>query len=362
MKIVIVNDPVYEYALGAYRTIGGAERQQWLLARALVTAGWSVTVGVREGLKAEERTTIDGVQFVGIGGDQIFLAWYRFLLSHRPDWWYWRSADHWLGLAVQIAKLCGVRTIFAAAFDADMEPRRALFRRPRWWPLYAWGLAQTDRIFAQHGGQVFNLAPRWRSKAYVVPSLVSKMPVGTPHIHRQGYVAWVGILRKPKRADLLIEIARKTPDTQFVVCGGISNFKSSPEYGQQIVAALHALPNVDFLGLVEPRKAQEVIADAAILLSTADEEGFPNTFLEAWSNGTPVVSLTIDPDEIIQQKQLGIVSRSVECAVADIKALVDSPQWRDEIAVRAQRYVAERHSAEAVTKIFEHAVLNGSTG
>jgi len=361
MKIVIVNDPVYEYALGVHKTIGGAERQQWLLARALATAGWSVTVGVREGLKAKERATVDGVQFVGIGCSQFLWACYRFLLSERPDWWYWRCANHWWGPAVQVAKLSGVRTIFAAAFDTDVEPRRALFRRPRWWPLYAWGLMRSDRIFVQHNGQLSQLVTRWKSKAHVVPSFAGEMPVGLPHSERKGYVAWVGTLRGPKRVDRLIEIARRLPKIQFVVCGGTSTFQSSVENGRQIVSDLRALPNVDYLGQVEIKRTQKIIAEANILLSTADGEGFPNTFLEAWSSGTPVVSLTIDPDGIIQQKGLGTLSRSVGCAVEDIKTLMELPQRRTDIGIRAQQHVEKMHSESVVIKIFERAVLGGRT-
>ena len=35
MKIVFLNDLIYAYAIGAPSAVGGAERQQWLLARAL---------------------------------------------------------------------------------------------------------------------------------------------------------------------------------------------------------------------------------------------------------------------------------------------------------------------------------------
>ena len=54
MKIAFANDTIYGYASGA-SVVGGAERQQWLLARALAATGWSVTVGVHEALEAGER-------------------------------------------------------------------------------------------------------------------------------------------------------------------------------------------------------------------------------------------------------------------------------------------------------------------
>src|SRR5204863_452695 len=106
---------------------------------ALAAVGWSVTVGVREPMSANTRETIDGVEFVGIGTGQIVSSWYRFLRSERPDWWFWGAVSHLLGPAVETAKRSGVRTIFSAQFDTDVQPRRALHWRRRWWPLYAWG-------------------------------------------------------------------------------------------------------------------------------------------------------------------------------------------------------------------------------
>lgn len=356
MKVVFLSDRIYGYARSLSSSCGGAERQQWLLARALVAHGWTVTVGVRDLLDSGTRSSIDGVEFVGIGKGQILLAWYRFLKSERPDWWYWRCAYHLWGAAVEIARLTGVRTIFAAAFDTDVQVRRALVFRPRWWPLYAWGLMRTDRIFLQHGGQLSTLPAKWRAKAYIVPSIIDLSSTAKPHLERQKYVAWVGMLREPKRPDLLIEIARQIPNIRFVICGGPTAHRSPPGYGEQVIRNLQALPNIEYLGQVSHEKAQQVIAEAAILLSTSDGEGFPNTFLQAWSSGTPVVSLTIDPDRIISGNRLGAFSQSIERAVRDIANLMNSTNLRDDIALRAREYLGTTHSTEVVIKQFNDAL------
>lgn len=356
MKVVLVNNIVYDYASGAPSATGGAERYQWLLARALAANGWSVAVGVRGALKAGERKVIDGVEFVGIGQEQIFLALYRFLAAERPDWWYWQCASHLWGPAVAIARLLQVRTIFSAGVDRDVHPHYALFRRPRWWWLYAWGLSQSDRIFVQHGGQLSELAPRQQAKACILPGIVDRTGDMKPHSERSKYVVWVAMLRQVKRPDVLMEIARMAPTVPFVVCGGPTTFMSPPGYGERIVAALRAVSNIDYRGKIAPDRTLRVIADAATLLSTSDEEGFPSTFLEAWSAGTPVVSLKIDPDRILERAGLGVVSGSIANAVADITSLLDSPQRRDEIAARARRYVAENHSEAAVASAFERAL------
>src|SRR5574341_809398 len=356
MKLAFVDNGIYAYASASSRAIGGAERQQFLLARALRKTGWSVTVGIPGVMKPRERRVLDGLEFIGLDEGHVLLAWYRFLSSEQPDWWYWRCAYHLWGAAVEVARLAGVRTIFSTALDRDVDPRRALFWRPQWWPLYAWGLSRTDRIFVQHRGQLTGLPRRWQHKAYIIPSIAGGAGVVKPHCERQKYVAWVAVLREPKRPDLLIQIAREMPNIRFVACGGPSSFASPPGYGEHIVKELRAVPNIDFRGEVPSELAQRIIADSAIFLSTSAEEGFPNSFLQAWASGTPVVSLTIDPDLVIRQKRLGAVSGTIQEAVADIQTLIDSPHRREEISIRARRHIADAHSDRTATLLFQRAI------
>jgi glycosyltransferase involved in cell wall biosynthesis len=360
MKLAFINDHIYKYASGAPSAVGGAERQQWLLARALVAAGWSVAVAVSEELKFGTRTVIDGVNFVGIGRGHghVFSAWHRFFVAEHPDWCYWRGADYMLGPAVELAKIAHVNTIFSVAFDTDVHPCHALSRRSFLWPLYAWGLLRCDRVFVQHDRQLSELPSRLRSKANLVPSIAGVVSAVTPHFKRSDYVAWVGVLRQPKRPDLLVQIARKAPDIHFIVCGAPTMHRSPIGFGERVVKDLERLPNVDFMGQVPPEKAHEIIANAAVLLSTSDGEGFPNTFLQAWASGTPVVSLKIDPNHVIERYRLGAVSGSVESTVAEIRALIGAPARREEIAGRALRYVETAHSDAVVVAEFESAIGN----
>ena len=50
------------------------------------------------------------------------------------------------------------------------------------------------------------------------------------------------------------------------------------------------------------------------------------------------------------------VPGNIERVTADIMALMDSPQWRDAIAARSRRYIAEAHSAAAVVMAFVKAI------
>lgn len=360
MKAAFLNDRIYDYASSDASAVGGNERQQWLLARALASSGWMVCVGIRERLKLRECRTIEGVGFHGIMQGHYLLDWYRFLSSTRPDWLYWRGASHLLGPLVWIAHLFGVQTIFAAAFDTDVHPRSALTAHRRLWPLYSLGLSKAERLFVQHGQQLEELSPRWRAKARVIRSIADTHMSSKPHSYREPHVAWVGMLRQPKRPDLLIEIAQRSPQVKYVVCGGGTTHRSPSGYSQRVIEQFHGLPNIEFRGQVVPEEAERVIAEAAALLCTSDQEGFPNTFLQAWSYGTPVVTLQIDPDSIIKRLELGAVTGTVDATVEQLQRLLASPQKRQDIATRTCEYIAGHHSEEIVVKAFDNATRHAS--
>jgi glycosyltransferase involved in cell wall biosynthesis len=355
MKVAFLNDRIYLYASSNPSFAGGNERQQWLLARALARSGWKVCVGSRNGSQSGECRIIEGVEFHDMKEGQYLLESYRFLSSTRPDWLYWRGASHLLGPMVQIAHSLGVQTIFAAAFDTDVHPRSALTRRQCWWPLYAWGLSMTERLFMQHGRQLEDLPSQWRAKALVVRSIAGKHGNFMPHSCREPYVAWVGMLRQPKRPDLLIEIAKRSPQVRYVVCGGATTHRSPLGYGEQVIDRLCGLANIEFHGQVSPEEAERIIGDAAVLLCTSDQEGFPNTFLQAWCHGTPVTTVQVDPDSIIKRLELGAVTSTVDATVDQLQRLLKSPEERQKIGARAREYIRSHHSEEVVVKAFDEA-------
>lgn len=361
MKIALVEETVFRYASGDSSAVGGAERYLWLLTRALAAHGWPAIVGVRDLLEPGKRVRIEGVDFVGIDDRGHFLlALYRFLASERPEWCLWFGATHLLGPAAAIGRLTGTKTLFGAQFDLDVQPREALYRRPRLWPLFALGLAGSTRIFLQHGDQYARLPARWRSKASIIPGVVSVPNSFTPHEARKKTVAWVGVLRQPKRPDLLVEIARRLPSVEFIICGGASNHRSPAGYGERMIEELMCLPNVRYAGQVAPATALEIIANSAVLLSTSEREGFPSVFVEAWAHGTPVVSLTIDPDRIIEEKGLGLMAGGVDGAVKGIPALLESSARRQDMALRAREHVGRFHTGTSVARLVER-VLEGAS-
>ncbi len=75
---------------------------------------------------------------------------------------------------------------------------------------------------------------------------------------------------------------------------------------------LTKLQNVEFVGLIPHDEVTSFLTEAYCLLNTSLFEGFSNTFLEAFSVGTPVVTLGVNPDFILTIYDLGFVNKIEE--------------------------------------------------
>jgi glycosyltransferase involved in cell wall biosynthesis len=88
------------------------------------------------------------------------------------------------------------------------------------------------------------------------------------------------------------------------------------------------------------------------LCCTSDYEGFPNTFLEAWSHGLPVVS-TVDPDGLISGRELGRIADGPATLLQAIRELLGQDSLYQRVSGQARSYYTGHHTMEAVLPQFE---------
>jgi glycosyltransferase involved in cell wall biosynthesis len=94
------------------------------------------------------------------------------------------------------------------------------------------------------------------------------------------------------------------------------------------------------------------IERAKIFLNTSIVEGFPNTFLQAWSRGVPVVSF-FDPDGLIRRLQLGAVPASTDDMRESIRGLLEADVYRENIGRRARDFVSREFTGAAAERYIE---------
>lgn len=367
LSVCIVSHNAYDTMSGKKAGfVGGVEWQTSLLARWLVDRGHRVTMITWSDGGPNQEETIAGVRIIKICRKSDGLPGVRFL---HPKWTTLnaalRKADadvyyHNCGECVtgQVAMWCKRNNrpfVFTAANDTDCDAKLPTFHYWKDRVLYRYGLRNLSAIVVQTRKQQQMLRDGYQLEAEVIPMPCVGPKPGLSQARPRpasSRVLWVARLCKQKRPDRLMEVAEKMPETTFDVVG--------PHYDEPIVrgALEHAakLPNVVIHGSQPRPKVAEKYLDAALLLCTSDYEGFPNTFLEAWSHGLPIVS-TFDPDGLIQSQKLGVVGKSVDDLVMGIRGLLTDNSYYAQISGNALRFFRETHSSDIILPRFEEVFL-----
>jgi glycosyltransferase involved in cell wall biosynthesis len=167
-------------------------------------------------------------------------------------------------------------------------------------------------------------------------------------------VLWVGSISEAKSPELFIKLAKSLPKVRFEMVGG----RSHPSHlYTEITEAAQELPNLKFHGFVPYHEVDGWFERAALLVNTSNIEGFPNTFIQAWAKYTPVVSLKVDPDNVIEDGKFGFCSGTFEQLVSDVATLLEDEELRKNMGENARLYVEREHdirkNVEKYIRVFE---------
>jgi glycosyltransferase involved in cell wall biosynthesis len=94
-------------------------------------------------------------------------------------------------------------------------------------------------------------------------------------------------------------------------------------------------------------------------VNTSDTEGFPNSYLQAWIRGTPLVAF-FDPDGVIVREGLGAAPRSLDEMVSAVDSLLtDRERWQATSA-RARGYMAREFDEATILQPYLSAFALGN--
>jgi glycosyltransferase involved in cell wall biosynthesis len=160
-----------------------------------------------------------------------------------------------------------------------------------------------------------------------------------PSQERDIAVLWVGNMRPLKRPALLLEAARKLPQLQFHIIGG--PMPGAEVFTQPFARKRSRVANVRFHGPVPYHDIGQFYERCRGFVGTSEIEGFPNTYLQAWSRGTPVVAF-LDPEQLIAHNGMGrAVARVSELCEAIVTLNSDAVAW-ESASQRSREYMDNR--------------------
>lgn len=348
------------------KQIGGAEVQRVLIARELMKRSWRVSFvtldhGQPDGIEH------DGIRVFKMCAKDDGLPGLRFVY---PRWSSLCDAMHRADANIYIQRTSGVETgqtamwarhhgrrfVYSIANDPECDDRLGGKRTWRERAFYKYGLMRADRVVAQTNTQQAMLRENFGIDARVIRSCAPDPGDPFANGNREEAFAvrrilWIGRFSRQKRIDRLPAIAKACPDVQFDVIGAGSNPSGD------VAAAIEELqrrPNVTLHGFVPYAELPPFYERAALLLCTSDWEGYPNTFMEAWSRGVPVVT-TVDPDGVVAQNMTGTVCDREPTRLSDaIHSLLQSEQEWIAVAKRARTFYRDMHTPAATGDSWDH--------
>lgn len=346
--------------------IGGSEVQQVRIA------SWLAEKGHRVSFITLDHGQPDGIDIRGI---KVYKAYskpdgIRGLRFMHPRWsglwaamaranadiYYHRCAEAETGQVALWCRLHGRKFVFASAHDSNCDPQS--FAAGRSWverSLYRVGIRLADAVTAQTETQrdLFrrNMGVETRLVRNCGPD-VSERPEGDISAiwrHLPVRVLWIGRISTEKRLEWLLDAAEQCPDIVFEVVGTAN--MDSP-YSSSLVERARGIPNVKLRGWVPHAEMSDYYRQCRILCCTSASEGFPNTFLEAWGHGMPVIS-TFDPDGVVRANGLGHVVRSVGEIVTCLQAVIQSPEEWLGMSTAARRFYLAHYTPAVCLPVLE---------
>jgi len=262
------------------------------------------------------------------------------------------------GYVVPAAAWCrrrGRSLVFAASNDLDFDLQRP-DRRPVTLRAYGVAARQAKRLVVQTSRQA-ELAPRVfpTLDPVLIPSFAQP---AEPASTKAEYFLWIDRLVSYKHPERFLDLVESLPEARFRMIAPESS-ETAPDLKQRVHARVAALPNVEMVGQQSREQIFAAMHDAAAVVKTSEVEGMPNTFLEAWSRGLPVLSLSVDPDHRIEEHGVGLLAGgSPERFAAEGRRLWEDVSLRAEIGRRGLEFVRATHSPEAVLSRWVE-LLNG---
>jgi glycosyltransferase involved in cell wall biosynthesis len=200
--------------------------------------------------------------------------------------------------------------------------------------VYPWLIRNSDFVFVQHTGQQAILKAKNISTT-LFPNLIDFRGLSAEAKQIKKDYIYVGSIDKRKGIEEFYQIVLRTPSSTYRVVG-MPRDKTGKKYYEK----LKFFPNVTLMGRLSHSDTILQISNSKALISTSAVEGFPNIFLEAWACGVPVLSLYVNPGNIIMHENIGYFADGNIEKLLQFMATVNSDET---ISDRAKVYIDQNH-------------------
>lgn len=359
---------------------GGAEVQANYLAQELVERGYSVSYicQTTKSSKVNTTTVVSGVKVYWLKPAKKFIwsnnkAYFKALKLMAPEIIIQRNSSPILWASAKYSKKSSAKLIWVCSdnlapfydfFTKRYKARNTIKELGRLkYSVFCLNAIISDKLrnlamngvnmaFSQNEFQKLKIKKNFGLDSFKMIS-GHPLPSKTPEQLKNETVKnilWCANWGKHKRPELFVELARKMvgSDYNFIMIGGHSD--------QQYVNRLlkNCPKNLKVTGQLSFQEALSYFNQASLFVntSTPDGDGFPNTFIQSWLRGVPVLSFGFNPDQVITDNNLGYIVKSVEQAVSTCPQILDNEEDYVKLSQNVFDYANTNHTIKVMTDHF----------
>ena len=267
------------------------------------------------------------------------------LIQIKPDIIIQRAPSTSTGICAFYSKLFRKKFIYSIANKPDVN---GVAEKGVLGKFYKYGLDNASVIVAQHNDQILELEKFKKRKVRNILVIKSGYEIIEIDQIKKTKILWVSRAMEWKRAEFFLELAKKIPDKDFII---ICTKTNNEKYWKTIFDNAFKIHNLKFLNFVPFQKMDSYFQKAKFFINTSIFEGFPNTFIQAFKNKTLVISLNVNPEEILTKHKIGIFCNDdLKKMEVTINHLFENQELYNSYTKKAYSYVKENHDIKEISK------------
>lgn len=339
---------------------GGAQRQLYLISKSLskemdvhmvVNDHNQPIIELREGVKLH-RSWDEDIPSTHLTQGKKLYKLFTAMRRADSDVYVYRGQPKMATIVFSICKILGKEFVYNIAHDNNILKHPSELSLPMK-PIYRYSLKDSVNIISQTNFQKKALKKHFDICSVVIPNGYPTANTVLSFYNRDHFL-WVGRLSQSiKRPHLFLQLAEQFPSEDFVILG-LTNHEHA--YESELNKRIDEMENVVSEGPVSPDEIHEYYHNAIALINTSTTEGFPNTFLEAWRSGTPVVSLDIDLDRYLNSYSTRLYAEGdLTKLKLGCEDLLKESIWK-KASRSVKKEFEERYDIKQVSKMYRKAL------
>lgn len=259
------------------------------------------------------------------------------LIKHNPSVLISSGAGSLVGVIALYKVLFRKKLIYRVSHKMDTD--KTWVKKNKLGFLFEFALKNADKIVCQAKYQTTLLKENYGLSSDIIPNFYQ---ISENKKNKKNTVLFVARCEEWKNPNLFIQLAKQNKKVNFVM---ICPPSKDLAFFEEINTKASVINNLQFIKKVPFNQIQKYFDEASIFVNLSDFEGFPNTFIQAGIAKTPILSLSVNPDDFINTYDCGFVcDNNFEILNKNLNILLENNAVWKQKSENSFSYVNENHN------------------